>query len=159
VTALVILFGAWALVDGILNVIAAVREARTGQRWGSLLAVGVLSIVAGVITFFLPGATTLALVLLIAAWSVLTGVAEIVAAIRLRSLIRNEWLLGLSGVLSIVLGVLFFLMPAAGALTIAIWIGAYALVFGALLVALGLKLRNWSRSGGGEVPSGATAHA
>ena len=158
VAALVILFGAWALADGVFNVIAAVREGRTGRRWGSLLAEGIISIVAGIVTFFLPAATALALVLWIAAWSLLTGIAEIVAAIRLRNLIRNEWLLGLSGLLSVVLGVLFFLMPGAAALTVAIWIGAYALVFGALLIGLGLRLRSWTRSHEHQLGTGAVAH-
>ena len=113
--------------------------------------------ITGLITFFLPAATVLELVMLIAAWSLITGVAEIVAAIRLRKLIRNEWLLGLSGVLSIALGVLFFLMPMTGALVIAIWIGAYALVFGALLVGLGFRLRNRTRSQD-RLPEGAAVH-
>src|SRR5258706_14074738 len=117
IAALVILFGAWALADGIFNVIAAVRERRTGRRWGALLAEGIISIVAGIVTFFLPGVTALVLVLWIAAWCLLTGIAEIVAAIRLRKLIRNEWILGLTGVLSVALGGLFILQPGAGALT------------------------------------------
>ncbi|TMA30072.1 MAG: HdeD family acid-resistance protein, partial [Deltaproteobacteria bacterium] len=132
-------------------------ESRGGRRWGSLLFEGIVSVITGLITFFLPTATVLAIVMLIAAWSLITGVAEIVAAIRLRKLIRNEWLLGLSGVLSIALGVLFFLMPMTGALVIAIWIGAYALVFGALLVGLGFRLRNRTRSQD-RLPDGAVVH-
>jgi uncharacterized membrane protein HdeD (DUF308 family) len=146
VAALVILFGAWAFADGIFNVIASVRHARTGRRWGALLAEGILSILVGLITFFLPAATLLGLLMLIAAWSLLTGIAEIVAAIRLRKQIEGEWLLGLSGVLSVALGILFFLMPFTGALVVAMWIGAYAVVFGVLLIALGIKLRTWTRT-------------
>jgi uncharacterized membrane protein HdeD (DUF308 family) len=157
VAALVILFGAWALTDGIFNVIAAVREARTGRRWGALLVEGIISIVAGVVTFFLPALTALALVLWIAAWSLLTGIAEIVAAIRLRRVIRNEWLLGLTGVLSVALGVLFFLFPGAAALTVAVWVGAYAVVFGALLTVLGFRLKSWTRSHERHLPTEAVA--
>jgi len=160
VAALVLLFGAWAFADGIFNVIAAIREARTGRRWGSLLIEGIVSLIVGIVTFFLPAATALSLVLLIAAWSLITGIAEIVAAIRLRNHIQHEWLLGLSGLLSVALGVLFFLRPAIAAVTIAVWIGAYAVLFGALLIALGFRLRNWTRlHDGSEVGTREVAHA
>jgi len=160
VAALVLLFGAWAFADGIFNVIAAIREARTGRRWGSLLIEGIVSLIVGIVTFFLPAATALSLVLLIAAWSLITGIAEIVAAIRLRNHIQHEWLLGLSGLLSVALGVLFCLRPAIAAVTIAVWIGAYAVLFGALLIALGFRLRNWTRlHRGSEVGTREVAHA
>ena len=146
VAALVLLFGAYAFVDGIFNLIAAVRAPREGRRWGSLAFEGVVSLLAGVLTFFWPGITALALVLLIASWSLITGIAEIVAAIRLRKHIEHEWLLGISGVLSVAFGVLLFLLPAAGAIALAIWIGAYAVAFGALLIGLGFRLRSWARS-------------
>jgi uncharacterized membrane protein HdeD (DUF308 family) len=146
VAALVLLFGAYALVDGIFNIVAAVRAPREGRRWGWLTFSGVIGIAAGLITFFWPGITTLALVVVVASWSVLTGVAEIVAAIRLRKLIRHEWLWILSGLLSVAFGVLLALLPAAGAVVLAIWIGAYMLVFGALLIAFGLRLRKWGRT-------------
>jgi uncharacterized membrane protein HdeD (DUF308 family) len=146
VTVLVLLFGAYALVDGIFNIVAAVRAPRQGQRWGWLTFSGVIGIATGLITFFFPGITAVALVLLVAAWSVVTGVAEIVAAVRLRKLVRHEWLWILSGVLSVAFGVLLFLLPAAGAVALAIWIGAYMLVFGALLIAFGIRLRSWGRT-------------
>jgi uncharacterized membrane protein HdeD (DUF308 family) len=146
VAALVLLFGAYALVDGIFNIVAAVRAPREGRRWGWLTFSGVIGIAAGLITFFWPGFTTLALVVVVASWSVVTGVAEIVAAIRLRKLIRHEWLWILSGLLSVAFGVLLALLPAAGAVALAIWIGAYMLVFGALLIAFGLRLRKWGRT-------------
>jgi uncharacterized membrane protein HdeD (DUF308 family) len=146
VAALVLLFGAYALVDGIFNIVAAVRAPREGRRWGWLMFSGVIGIATGLITFFFPGITALALVLLVAAWSVVTGVAEIVAAIQLRKQIRHEWLWILSGLLSVVFGVLLFLLPVAGAVALAIWIGAYMLVFGALLIAFGIRLRRWGRT-------------
>ena len=146
VAALVLLFGAYALVDGIFNIVAAVRVPREGGRWGWLVFSGVIGIATGLITFFFPGITAVALVLLIAFWSVVTGVAEIIAAVRLRKLIRHEWLWILSGLLSVAFGVLLFLLPAAGAVALAIWIGAYMLVFGALLIAFGIRLRNWGRT-------------
>jgi len=144
--ALVILFGAYAIVDGIFNLVMAGRGARQGRPWGSLVFAGIASVTAGVLTFMWPRITALALVLLIAAWSIVHGISEIVAAIRLRKQIRGEWLLGLIGALSVTFGVLLVLFPGAGALTLVLWIGAYAVVFGALLIGLGLKLRSWGRA-------------
>jgi uncharacterized membrane protein HdeD (DUF308 family) len=146
IAVLVLLFGAYALVDGIFNIVTAVRVPREGGRWGWLVFSGGIGIATGLIAFFFPGITAVALVLLIAFWSVVTGVAEIVAAVRLRKLIRHEWLWILSGLLSVAFGVLLFLLPAAGAVALAIWIGAYMLVFGALLIAFGIRLRNWGRT-------------
>ncbi|HEX9572902.1 MAG TPA: HdeD family acid-resistance protein [Myxococcales bacterium] len=144
IIALVAIFGAYALVDGILNLVAAVRAGRTGQRWGALVFEAIVSLAVGILTLFFPGVTALALVLLVAAWSLVTGVAEVVAAIKLRKVIQGEWLLALSGILSIAFGVLLFISPLIGAIAIAIWIGAYSLVFGALLVGLALRLRSWA---------------
>jgi len=144
VAALVAVFGAYALVDGIFNLVAAVRAGREGQRWGALVFEGVVSLLVGVLTLFYPGVTALALVLFVGAWSLITGVAEIVAAIKLRRFIEGEWLLALSGILSVAFGVLLFISPMIGAIAIAIWIGAYAVVFGALLVGLALRLRSWA---------------
>jgi uncharacterized membrane protein HdeD (DUF308 family) len=142
--ALMLLFGAYALVEGILNIVAAIRDRRGGRPSWALVLEGVVSIAAGLITVVVPGVTALALLYLIAAWAVITGVLEIVAAVRLRRLIRREWLLALSGVLSVILGVLMMIAPAAGALALVLWIGAYTIVFGVLLVALAFRLRGLS---------------
>ncbi|HUO71302.1 MAG TPA: HdeD family acid-resistance protein, partial [Solirubrobacteraceae bacterium] len=146
--ALVILFGAYTFTDGVFAIVAAVRRSGTGaERWWLLLVEGVAGIAAGLVTFFIPGITALVLLYLIAAWAFVTGAFEIAAAIRLRKAIEHEWLLVLSGVLSVALGVLLMLFPAAGALALVIWIGAYALVSGALFVALGFRLRSFARPG------------
>jgi uncharacterized membrane protein HdeD (DUF308 family) len=142
--ALVLVFGAYAIVDGIFNLVAAIRAPQTGRRWGPLVFEGIVSLIVGVITLFWPRLSAFALVMFIAAWSIVTGIAEVVAAIRLRKHIRGEWLLALSGILSLALGVLLFLAPAAGALVLTIWIGAYAVVFGAVMVGLSLSLRSWA---------------
>jgi uncharacterized membrane protein HdeD (DUF308 family) len=138
---LVLLFGAYALVDGIFNIIAAITGHTGAQSWWMLLLEGLVSVAAGLVTFFMPGLTALTLVYVISAWAIITGVLEIVAAIRLRKVITNEWWLVLGGVLSIVFGVFIAAAPDAGALALVFWIGAYAIVFGALLVALGFRLR------------------
>jgi len=138
--ALVLVYGAWALADGVLAIASAVRR-RTEARWWMLVLKGSLGIIAGVVTLFWPGITAMALLYVIAAWALVAGALEVAAAIRLRRVITGEWLLALSGVLSIALGVLLMLFPGAGALAVVLWIGAYALVSGALLVALALRLR------------------
>jgi uncharacterized membrane protein HdeD (DUF308 family) len=140
--ALVILFGAYAIVDGVLYLALAVRSARTGRRWGSLVFAGIAGLAAGAVTFIWPAISALALLFLIAAWAVVTGVASIFAAVRLRKQIRGEWLLAVAGILSVVFGVLVALFPGPGALAVVMWIGAYALVFGAILVALAFRMRS-----------------
>ena len=138
--ALVLLFGAYAFADGVLAIVTAIRR-RGNDRWGLLLLEGLVGVAAGVLTLLWPGITALALLYVIAAWALVTGAFEIAAAIRLRKAITGEWLLALSGIFSIALGVLLVLFPGPGALAVTIWIGAYAFVFGALLFALGLRLR------------------
>ncbi len=143
--ALVLLFGAYAFVDGILAIGSALRRREAGMQWWMMLLEGVAGVAAGVVTAIWPGITALALLYLIAIWALLTGVLELMAAVRLRRVISGEWLLVLSGIASLVLGVLLLLFPRAGALAVVLWIGAYALVFGILLVALGMRLRAWGR--------------
>jgi uncharacterized membrane protein HdeD (DUF308 family) len=141
--ALVLLFGSYAIVDGILNIVAAVRRREGRGPWWLLLIEGVVSIGAGVVTFVMPGLTALLLVYVIGAWAIITGALEVAAAVRLRKEITNEWWLALSGVLSIVFGALVMLAPGAGALAMVLWIGGYSIVFGALLLGLAFRLRSW----------------
>src|SRR3954470_13742943 len=138
--ALVLLFGAYAFADGVLSIVSAVRR-RGADRWWVLLFQGVVGIGAGVITLLLPGITALALLFVVAAWALVTGALQIAAAIRLRKVMSGEWLMALGGILSIALGVLLIAFPGPGALALGIWIGAYAFVFGILLLVLGFRLR------------------
>ena len=140
--ALVLLWGAYALADGIIALIAAFRIRDRGKPFWALLVVGILGIAAGILTFIWPGMTALVLLAFIAAWSLVMGIFQIIAAVRLRKSIENEWLLGLSGLLSIIFGVLMLINPGAGALAVIWVIGAYAILFGVLLIALGVKLRS-----------------
>jgi uncharacterized membrane protein HdeD (DUF308 family) len=142
--ALVIVWGAYALADGILALVAAYRVRDQGKPFWSLVIVGLLGIAAGIVTFIWPGMTALVLLMFIAAWAVVMGIFQIVAAIRLRKEIKNEWLLGLSGVLSVFFGIIMFVQPGAGALAVIWVIAAYAIVFGILLIWLGLRLKRRS---------------
>src|SRR5689334_7495127 len=113
---LVVLFGAYAFVDGIFAILAAVRAAGRQQQWGAMLIEGVIGILVAGLALFWPGLTVLALLYLIATWSMLTGIFEIAAAIRLRREIIGEWLLALGGAASILFGLLLVVLPGAGAL-------------------------------------------
>ncbi len=144
-TALVLLFGAYAIVDGVFNLVMAFHS-RARRRWVALALEGVVSLLAGILTLAWPSLTGLALIYLIAGWSLVTGGFEIAAAIRLRSEIQGEWLLVVSGILSVAFGVLLIIAPGAGALALTWWVGAYAMVFGILLLFLAFRLRSWARS-------------
>ena len=140
---LIVMFGVYAIVDGIIAIVSGLSRTKESARWWTFLVEGLLGIGAGVVALVWPGLTSLVLIYMIASWAIITGILEIVAAIRLRNEITNEWVLGLGGLVSIGLGVLLFFEPVAGGLAIIWTIAAYALIFGVLLVILGLRLRNW----------------
>lgn len=138
---LIALFGAYAFIDGITNLVLGLRHGdRYERRWAPILE-GIVGIAAGVVAFLWPGITALALLVVIAAWAIVTGVFEIVAAIRLRGVVQRDWLLALSGILSVILGILLFAFPAMGAVGIAWALGFYALLSGAMIVVLAIRLR------------------
>jgi len=140
---LVWLFGAFALVNGILSLVLAAKTPKGYPKVGSLIFGGLLGILAGLLAFVMPGITALGLLILIAAWAIVTGIMELVAAVKLRKIINNEWLLVLAGIASVVFGVLLLFQPAAGALVLIWWIGAWALLSGILLMILAFRMRNW----------------
>lgn len=138
---LVLLFGAYALVDGIFGLIAAFSgKHQVESRWLVGL-IGMLGVIVGALTLMWPAAATLALLMYIAAWSLATGVLQIVAAVRLRNEIKGEIWLGLAGLLSIVFAVLVLGRPAAGALAIVWLVAAYAMAVGVALVVLSFRLK------------------
>jgi uncharacterized membrane protein HdeD (DUF308 family) len=138
-------FAAFALVDGVLAIAAATSGHGQGRQWWALILQGLLGISAGVLTLIWPDVTELALLFFIAYWSMATGTFAVVTAIRLRKEIRGEWTLALSGVLSILFGLVMVILPVAGAVAIAWLIGFYSIVFGVLLLSLGFRLRSLSR--------------
>ena len=118
---LILLFGAYALVDGIAAIIVGIKEYGDRERWWATLLSGLVSAAAGLVTFLMPGLTAIALLSLIAFWAIVRGVFEIMAAIRLRHEIEGELLLGIGGALSIAFGLLMLFFPGAGALAVVWW--------------------------------------
>jgi uncharacterized membrane protein HdeD (DUF308 family) len=143
---LIFLFAAYALVDGIVDLAGAIHAIAARERWGALMLEGFAGIGAAVVAVLWPKMTLLVLIWVIAAWAIIIGIAEIAAAIRLRRHVSGEWLLVLRGVAAVIFGVLMAAVPHAGALVIAIWFGAFAFIFGIVLVALGFRLRSWDRT-------------
>lgn len=141
IVAIGILFGAYALVDGVFAIISAVRAAETHQTWWPFVIEGIIGIVIAAITFYDIRITLLALYFTIAAWAFLTGIFELIAAVQLRKTVSNEVWLIIGGIASILFGVLMIWFPLAGVLAIIWLIAAYAIVFGIIMIALSLRLR------------------
>jgi uncharacterized membrane protein HdeD (DUF308 family) len=136
-----LVFGAYALVEGIFAVIAGIAARGYFDRWWAVLLEGMVGIVIGLLTFFWPNITALVLLYFIAAWALITGIFEIVAAIQLRRVITGEWMYILGGLLSIIFGILLFVFPGAGAVSMIWMIGIYAIVFGISLIIFAFRLR------------------
>src|SRR6267378_8369013 len=142
VAVLVLLFGAWILVDGVFRVIGAIGHRASDRDWGFDLIIGIMGIIIGFLTFHAPQITALALIIYIAAWALMIGATEIALAIKLRREIKGEWFLILMGLVSIVFAVMLLWNPAVGAAAL-IWIMAwYAVILGVLGIILGFRLRS-----------------
>src|SRR5947209_5872433 len=142
VAVLVLLFGAWVLVDGVFRVIGAIGHRASDKEWGFDLIIGIVGIIIGFLTFHAPQITALALIIYIAAWALMIGATEIALAIKLRREIKGEWFLILMGLVSIVFAVMLLWNPLPGALALVWLIGSYAIVFGLLGIILGFRLRS-----------------
>ncbi len=140
---LVLFFAAYVFVDGIFAIIAAFRGDEAGNRFWLLLLEGVTGIIIGVLTLLLPGVTLLALIYLMAAWAVVFGIARIITAVEVRRQVRNEWLLILNGILSVLLGVLLFAYPSTGAVAIIRVFGFFVALFGVILIVASFRIRGW----------------
>ncbi len=138
---LVMLYAAHALIDGVTALVLGLSGKLKGVPWWNMVLVGLLGIAAGIVAFVWPGITATALLIVIASFAIVRGVFEIMAAIRLRKEIDNEWLLGLAGATSILFGIALLAWPGAGLLTLVWLIAAYAIAFGILEVVLSLRLR------------------
>jgi uncharacterized membrane protein HdeD (DUF308 family) len=138
-TVLVLFWGAYALVDGVLALVSAFRT-QHDHRWGLLLE-GIVGVAAGLVTFLYPGLTALVLVYIIAVWALITGALELYAAYRLRRVVHNEVWLILGGFASLLFGLALLVAPGAGAIALVWLIAVYAVIFGVLLIGLGVRLR------------------
>ena len=136
------MFGAYVAVDGMFQIILSITRREKFDRWWLLLIEGIFGVALGLLTFVWPGITGLVLFMLVVVWAIVTGVLEIAAAIQLRQILENEWLLAFSGVLSILLGIAMLVWPGASVIALAWLIGIYAIVFGITLIALGFRLKN-----------------
>lgn len=142
---LVILYGFYALLDGLFAILAGIKGGGVESRWW-LILIGLLGVAAGLLAFFWTGITALVLTMFIGAWALIHGIFEIVGAIKIRKEIDNEWWLILSGALSVLFGLAILIMPGAGALALVWLIGAYAIIFGGLLVGFAFRLKKHSHA-------------
>jgi uncharacterized membrane protein HdeD (DUF308 family) len=154
ILSLVFVFAAYMLVDGIFAILAGVRAARQHERWGLLVLEGIANIALAAIVSLWPGLTVLAFVLWIAAWSIISGALMLGASFRLKGDHGRGWL-AFGGIVSIIYGILLAIAPLIGAIVLTWWLGAYALVFGAALIALSFQLR--SRRNDANVATAASA--
>jgi len=159
IVVLVILFGAYAFVDGVFAIVAAVRAAQAHERWWPFVLEGIVGLLIAAVTIYDLRLTAIALYFTIAAWAFITGILEISAAIQLRKTIANEWLLILAGICSILFGVLMLWHPIAAALAIVWIIATYAVVFGVIMIALAFRLRGHAAPSAPVAPAApASAH-
>jgi uncharacterized membrane protein HdeD (DUF308 family) len=142
--ALILLFGAYTAIDGFLTVVSAVRGGNQARRRLSLLVEGILGIIAGILTFVIPGVSAQFILVLLALWALTTGVSTLRSAVHLRHEITGEWLLALGGIISVLFGVLL-LVSGGSPVLVVVLLSGYAGVFGVLLLALAVRLK-WAGS-------------
>jgi uncharacterized membrane protein HdeD (DUF308 family) len=146
---LIVFFGAYTVIDGIFAIVAGIRGSG-GRRW-LLLAEGALGVLAGLVAFFYPGITALVMLYVIALWAIFTGILRVIMAIWLRREIEDEWLMILSGVLSVLFGLILAVLPGVGLLSLVWLVGIYALIIGVALIVLGFRVRGQQASGSSRV--------
>ena len=142
-TTLVILVGAWLLVDGVFEIFSAIANRdRVDSFWHFIIG-GAINVLAGIVILAWPGLSAIAMMVLIGAWALVTGILQVIAAIALRKVIENEWAIGLGGLISVIFGLVMMIFPGDGALALVWVIGIYAILFGIALIAAGFRLRSW----------------
>jgi len=142
---LVLFFGAYVLVEGVFGSVQAISGRSENEHWVAMLFSGLLGILLGVLTFMAPGVTALVLLFYIAIWALLTGVLEMVLAVRLRKEIHGEFWLFLAGLFSVLFGVLLVSRPGAGALAVILYIGIWAIVTGVFTTVLAFRVRGFAK--------------
>jgi uncharacterized membrane protein HdeD (DUF308 family) len=138
---LIILFGAYIVVDGVLEIWNGIMNRNVHDRWWVDILIGLAGVIGGLLVMTLPDVTATALMYFIAAWMVIVGILQIVYALRVRQEISNEWLIILAGLLSLLLGIYFFAFPGDGATSLVWLIGLYSILFGVLIVILAFRAR------------------
>ncbi|WP_100124168.1 HdeD family acid-resistance protein [Snodgrassella alvi] len=137
-------FGVYALIDGVMGIVISINGRRTHQDWWLMLIWGIVSILAGMVTFFVPGITWLVLIAFIAIWALVSGVLQIIAAIRLRKSIHGEGWMIVAGILSVLMGIILLVNPLQGGIALTWVIGVYAALFGVVNIALAFRVRRFS---------------
>jgi len=141
VGALVLLFAFYMLVDGLFAIAAGIRNARNGERWGLLLLEGLVDIAAAAVAFLWPGLTLVVLIWIIAIWAVISGGLMLASAFALKK-DHGRWWLALGGICSLIFGALLVIEPLVGVVVLVMWLGAYALIFGVVLLVLAFQLHS-----------------
>ncbi len=153
---LVLVIGVYFFVDGLFAVAGSLTHREHYQHWWLTLIEGIIGIIAGIVAFVYPGLTAFTLLYIIGFWAILTGVFEVLAAFRLREVIHKEWILALVGIVSLLFGLFILFFPGEGALAILGIIAGYAILSGVLMILLGIRLRTWTpTSGGNQAPTAA----
>jgi len=138
---LILIFGAFCFVDGIFAIVTAIRYATHHERWGVLLLEGIIGILIGLLAYAAPAAIALFFLYFAGGWAIITGIFEIIAALRIRQSVSGEIFMIVAGILSIVLGGALFVFPSAGLIAWIWLIGIYAIIFGVLMIGFGLRMR------------------
>ena len=146
------IFGAYMLVDGVFALLAMLSGRAHGSHWLAFLVEGVTGVIIGILALLHPGLAVEAIIYLIAAWAIVTGVFQIVEAIMLRRYIEGVFWLAVTGLVSILLGVLLITNPFAGAIALTWILGIYAIIAGVMLIGLGFQLRTWRSKTFGQAP-------